>query len=86
LKKQGDVSVSFAYDVWGSLWKNELSTPFKDQEMTPKFVQIAIAPPKPDTTYFVVIGLDTEGNVWKGRVAGTNTELVEGWQPLTEPR
>ncbi len=54
--------------------------------MTPKFVQIAIAPPKPDTTYFVVIGLDTEGNVWKGRVAGTNTELVEGWQPLTEPR
>lgn len=47
-----------------------------------RFIQIAVAPPKPDSSYYVLIGLKDDGTVWKARVTSSSDELPEGWVPL----
>jgi hypothetical protein len=50
--------------------------------MEPKFVQIAVAPPKENSGFFLIFGLDEEGKVWKGRITGTSDKLAGPWIPI----
>ncbi|GAB1578655.1 hypothetical protein BPNSA17_34880 [Bordetella petrii] len=50
--------------------------------MEHKFIQIAVAPPKPDASFYVLIGLKDDGTVWKARVMSSGDELPEDWVPL----
>lgn len=53
--------------------------------MDPKFVQVAVAPPKPDASFYLVIGLAADGSVWKAQIAGHQDETRSGWKKISNP-
>ncbi|MGW9066982.1 hypothetical protein ACWGPO_23095 [Achromobacter animicus] len=53
--------------------------------MEPKFVQIAVAPPKPDLSFYVIVALAEDGSVWKAEVAAHKDETRSGWVKLSHP-
>lgn len=53
--------------------------------MEPKFVQIAVAPPKADQSFYVIVALAEDGSVWKTQVAGHQDNTRSGWVRLSNP-
>ena len=53
--------------------------------MVPKFVQVAVAPPKADSSFYIIVGLAEDGSVWKAQVSGHGEEVRDGWVQLSVP-
>ncbi|GEM_PF-3161763 len=53
--------------------------------MPPKFVQVAVAPPKDGATFHVIVAVAEDGSIWKAQVAGHADEVRDGWVRLSTP-
>lgn len=53
--------------------------------MVPKFVQVAVAPPKDDSSFHLIVAVAEDGSIWKAQVAGHSDEVRSGWVQLSVP-